>query len=221
MFPKKTKVNQWRNTSTVTNWFKNPADKQKWKFIKFDITELYLSLSEDLLNKLFTTIAENVISAIKLACKSLLFSKDETWIKRNDNELFDLAMGSFDGDEICELVGFYLLDKLSKLLGNDNAGLYGDDGLVAIKSIIGPILDKMRKNIITLFKEEGLAIIIDTNLIETDFLDATFNLARGKFFPFTKPNNVPLYINIKSNDPSIIIKDLPKMINKRLSKLYK
>ena len=71
MFPKKTKVNQWRNTSTVTNWFKNPADKQKWKFIKFDITELYLSLSEDLLNKLFTTIAENVISAIKLACKSV------------------------------------------------------------------------------------------------------------------------------------------------------
>ena len=33
------------------------------------------------------------------------------------------------------------------------------------------ILDKMRKNIITLFKNEGLGITVDTNLIETDFLD--------------------------------------------------
>ena len=39
---KKTKVNQWRNTSTVIDWFKNLADKQKRKFIKFDIAEFYL-----------------------------------------------------------------------------------------------------------------------------------------------------------------------------------
>ena len=47
----------------------------------------------------------------------------------------------------------------------------------------------------------------------------TFNLATGKFFPFRKPNNVSLYINAKSNHPSTIIKDLPKMINKRLFEL--
>ena len=75
----------------------------------------------------------------------------------------------------------------------------------------------MRKNIITLFKNEGLGITIDTNLTETDFLDVTFNLATGKFFPYRKPNNIPLYINVKSNHPPSIIKDLPKMINKRLS----
>ena len=77
----------------------------------------------------------------------------------------------------------------------------------------------MRKSIITLFKEEGLTITIDTNLIETDFLDVTFNLATGKFCPFRKPNNLPLYINVKSKHPLTIIKDLPKMINKRLSEL--
>ena len=38
---KKTKVNQWRNTSTVTDWFKNLADKQKQKFIKFEIAGFY------------------------------------------------------------------------------------------------------------------------------------------------------------------------------------
>ena len=91
-------------------------------------------------------------------------------------------MGRFDGTEVFELVGLYLLDKLSKLLGMDDAGLYRDDGLSAVKSTSGPVLDKMRKNIITLFKNEGLGITIDTNLIETDFLDVTFNLATGKFF---------------------------------------
>ena len=91
-------------------------------------------------------------------------------------------MGRFDGAETCKLVGLYLLNKLSKLLGNDNVGFYSDDGLSAIKSTSGPILDKMRKNIIALFMDEGLTITIDTNLIETDFLDVTFNLATSKFF---------------------------------------
>ena len=222
---KKTKVSQWKNTSTVIVWFKNLADKQKRKFLKFDIAEFYPSISEDLLNKSidyaksFTTIGENVINAIKLARKSLLFSKDGTWVKKGGNELFDVTMGSFDGAEVCELVGLYLLDKLSKLLGKDNVGLYRDDGLAAVKSTSGPVLDKMRKNIITLFKNEGLGITIDTNLIETDFLDVTFNLTTCKFFPYRKPNNIPLYINVKSNHPPSIIKDLPKMVNKRLSDL--
>ena len=48
---KKTKANQSRNTSTVIDWFKNLADKQKRKFIKFDIAEFYPSISEDLLKK--------------------------------------------------------------------------------------------------------------------------------------------------------------------------
>ena len=77
----------------------------------------------------------------------------------------------------------------------------------------------MRKNIIALFKNEGLSITIETNLFETDFLDVTFNLATGKFFPFRKPNNQPLYINAKSNHPPNILRDLPSMINKRLSDL--
>ena len=133
--------------------------------------------------------------------------------------MFDVTMGSFDGTQVCELVGLYLLDKLSKLLGKDNVGLYRDDGLAAVKSTSGPVLDKMRKNIITFFKNEGLGITIDTNLIETDFLDVTFNLATGKFFPYRKPTNIPPYINVKSNHPTSIIKDLPKMTNKRLSDL--
>ena len=40
----KTEVNQWHNTATVINWFKNLSDKHKRKFIKFDIAEFYLSI---------------------------------------------------------------------------------------------------------------------------------------------------------------------------------
>ena len=75
MFPKKKRVNQWRNTSTIIDWLKNLTDKQKQKFIKFDIAEFYSFISEDLLKKSinyaksFTTIEENDISAIKLARK--------------------------------------------------------------------------------------------------------------------------------------------------------
>ena len=38
---------------------------------------------------------------------SFLISGEQPWIKK-DNDQFDLAMGSFDGAEIAELVGLYL-----------------------------------------------------------------------------------------------------------------
>ena len=65
-------------------------------------------------------------------------------------------------------------------------------------------------------KEEGLSITIEATLIETDFLDATFSLAKTKYFPFLKANNTPVYLNAFSNHPPTAIKQLPKMINKRI-----
>ena len=93
-------------------------------------------------------------------------------------------MGSYDGAEICELVGLYLLNRLSIVIDKSSVGLYRDDGLAAINNANGPKLDRIRKDIIVLLKEEGLSITIETNLIETDFLDVTFNLATKKYFPF-------------------------------------
>ena len=118
-------------------------------------------------------------------------------------------MGSYDVAKICELVGLFLLGKLLKILDKADGGLYRDDGLAAVSSN-RPLMDRLRKKIIALFKEENLSITTDTNLDETDFLDVTFNLKTGKYFPFSKPNNNPLYINYKSNHPPPIIKELPK-----------
>ena len=112
-----------------------------------------------------------------------------------------------------------MLQKLSPLLGVENFGLCRDDGLAAVSTSSGPVLDRMRKNIISLFKEEGLSITTEINLVETDFLDVTFNLDTGKHFPFRNPNNNPIYTHAKSNHHSSIIKYLPNMVNKRLSDL--
>lgn len=126
-------------------------------------------------------------------------------------------MGSFDGAEICELVGLYMLEKLSAILGKSHVGLYRDDGLAVVNNANGPKMDKLRKQVTSLFKEEGLSITIDTNLVETDFLDVSFNISTKTFKPYRKPNNDPLYVNVKSNHPTNILKAIPEMINQRLS----
>ena len=218
-------TNQWRNTQQVINWFKNLRHKDNRRFIKSDISDFYPSILEDILSRAISyartiiTIEDKVIDTIKLARKALLFGKEGTWVKRGENPLFDVTLGSFDGTEICKIVGIYLLEKLSPLLGKENFRLCRDDGLATVNSCSGPVLDKMRKDIISVFKNEGLSITIETNLIKTDFLDFTFNLLTGKYFPFRKVNNKPLYRNAKSNHPLTIIKELPKMINKRLLQL--
>ena len=78
-------------------------------------------------------------------------------------------MSSLDGAEVCELVGLYLLNKIKPLLGSNNVGLYRDDGLAKVHKANGPKVGRLRKDIISLFKDEGLSTTIDTNLIETDF----------------------------------------------------
>ena len=84
-------------------------------------------------------------------------------------------MGSFDGAEVCKLIGLHLLNKVKALLDSGNVGLYRDDGLAVVHKANGPKVDRLRKDIISLFNDEGVSITIDTNLIETDFLDFSFN----------------------------------------------
>ena len=130
-------------------------------YIKFDIAEFYPSISENLLKKSivyaksFTKIEGNAINAIKLAIKSLLFNKDGAWAKKGDDTLFDVRTGSFDGAEICELVGLYFLDKLSSLIWRKNVGLYRDEGLAAINSSSGPVLEKLEITILLYLRMRG------------------------------------------------------------------
>ena len=83
----------------------------------------------------------------------------------------------------------------------------------------GPKSDRIKKDIIALFTQEGLSIAIETNLIETDILEVTLNHATKKYFPFRKANNTSLYISDLSNHPPTIFKQSPKMIRNRISNL--
>ena len=51
------------------------------------------------------------------------------------------------------------------------------------------------------------------------FLDVTLGLTACKYNPYNKPGNIPLYINVKSNHPPNIIKNLPESISRHINKL--
>ena len=123
-------------------------------------------------------------------------------------------MGSYDGAETCELVGLFILDKLSTKFGSD-VGLYRDDGLAAIKSTPQAI-ERKKKELCKTFNEIGLKITVEANMITTNYLDTTLNLEKESYHPYMKPGNKPLYIDIKSNHPPCILRNVPDSINKRL-----
>ena len=215
-------LNLWKNTESVIEWFK-VSNKVKAKFIKFDIVDFYPSISQELLTKSITfakshvNIPDQNLDIIMHSKSSLLFTKGKTWKKKSG--LFDVTMGSFDGAETCEIVALYLLSKLSKVIPPSQLGLYRDDGLGMIPNANGPKMDKLRKDIIKIFKNEGLNVTCESNLKETDFLDVTFNIETAKYYPYRKPNDNPQYINTSSNHPPQVIKQIPSTISQRLSRI--
>ena len=152
------------------------------------------------------------------ASKSLLFHKNRTWSKRNTDTTFDVTMGSFDGAEICELVGLFILNSLEERFGK-NVGLYRDDGLAVVNTRSGRLCVKERKELISTFNDLGLKITILTNQQRSNFLDLTFDLTNGTYKPYRKPNDEPININRSSNHPPSIIRELPHSVNRRINVL--
>ena len=120
-------------------------------------------------------------------------------------------MGSFDGAEICELVGLFILNHLGKRFGKENVGLYRDDGWAIIKSKSARLLDKTRKELHKIFEQFDLKITAEVNLNVVNFLYVTFDLNNAKHKPYRKPNDDPLYINRHSNHPPSITRQLPTL----------
>ena len=216
---------QWRNSNEVINWFNHINNKSQCKFLVYDIVDFYPSISESLLTKAiefaqsYTHIDQKTKEIIIHSRKSLLFKENEPWSKIDGNSNFDVTMGSYDGAEVCELVGLFLLQKINNILGNNNSGLYRDDGLAITRKCSGPQLERIKKKIIKLFQSFDLKITVESNLSQVNFLDITFNLNSNKFWPFRKPNDIPLYIHAKSNHPPSIIKEVPRMVLNRLASL--
>lgn len=208
----------------MLNWFKSIDNKESCLFIQLDIKEFYPSISKELLNKaldfakLHTAVSDNEIRTIHHCRKSLFFFENEAWVKKSSHDCFDVTMGSYDGAEICELVGLLILENLSYIIAKKDAGLYRDDGLIVVRNMRGRTTDKVRKDIIKTFKSFDLQIEIVTGLPSVDFLDVTLNLKNNTFQPYKKPNDSLLYVHTASNHPQQILKQLPLAIAERLSK---
>ena len=117
----------------MTSWFQKIEDKDKTNFIQGDIEAFYPNISEQLLDdalswaKSHVNISADEIEIIKKTKQNLLFSDEKPWVKKDNSEC-DVTMGSWDGAEVCELVGLYLLSQVQHLKRN-NFGMYRDDVL--------------------------------------------------------------------------------------------
>ena len=117
---------------------------------------------------------------------------------------------------MCELVGLYLLHQLQDT--GVNLGLYRDDGL-GVTKLKGRPLEKMRRKIQTIFKENGLKVVVTANLEATDFLDIFLDLRAESFRVFTKEGDIPTYVHSQSNHPPNVLKNIGPAVNERLSML--
>ena len=70
-----------------------------------------------------TNISRKDIEVIFHCRRSLLFHDNKSWIKKDSNGDFDVAMESYDGAEVCELAGLFMLNELSKRFDKDNIEL--------------------------------------------------------------------------------------------------
>ena len=147
------------------------------------------------------------------AIRTLLFNNGEAWVKKVGNEEFDVPIGCFDGDEICEPVGIYNLHHLKNLIRKQNADLCRDDGLGILRSFSGP---GCNRRIITLFNDCELNITVKMNLKTVGFLDICLDLENNTYQPYRKPNNEPVFSHKQSNHPPNINKKPPTSVNKQI-----
>ena len=161
-------------------------------------------------------IDDHKIRTIKHCRKSLLFHNNVAWKKKTTTSCFDVTMDSYDGAEVCELVGMFILSKLGNIICEKNTGLYRDDVLVVLRNMNARGICKIKKIIIKMIKDVGFQLEIKTNLKQVEFLDVTFNLITGLYTPYKKPNDNLLYIDTSSDHPLQVIKQLTNSINKKL-----
>ena len=156
-------INQWRDTGQVIDWYKKLEYKSKSKFTQLDIKEYYPSITEETLDKVISfasnhnTVSLEDIRVIKHSRKLLLFHLEQAWKKKESSSCFDVTMGSYDGAELCKLIGIFTQSVLKDIINNGVMGLYRDDGLIVLNKVTTQKTDKIRKKVIQVFK--GLTVL--------------------------------------------------------------
>ena len=81
-------------------------------------------------------ITRRDVEVILHARKSVLYNDREPWVKEGGS--FDVTAAAYDGAEVCELIGIYMLHLIGKKYDSKNIGLYRDNGLAVFKNVSGP-----------------------------------------------------------------------------------
>ena len=100
-----------------------------------------------------TEISDSDKTVIKHLIETLLFHNNHPWEKKSGDPDLDVPMGCYDGAEIWELVGIFILNKLSNITDKNSIGLYRDDSLSVFDKLSGPQIEKKRKKIMKIFKD--------------------------------------------------------------------
>ena len=98
-------------------------------------------------------------------------------------------------------------------------GLYRVDRIIYIPDSNSPKTSSIQKKIIGAFKLLGFRIQIASNLKIVNFLHVTLDLNNGTFKPFSKNDSAPRYMNISSNHPRSVLRQIPNAVNQRINKL--
>ena len=213
-------IKQLGNTDDAIQFFNDIENKDDKLFLICDIVDFYPSITIELFEKTlafakqFVNITNLEERVLRNARKSVLYYNDDVWIKKTG--LFDVTMGAFDGAQISDLVGLYILHEIKKQIPELQFALYRDDGIGYHKKCRPQFIDKIRKKLYKVFKDIGLNITVETSLTKVNFLDVTFNMNNNTFEIYRKPNDKPLYINRNSNHPPHVLNNVPISINKRL-----
>ena len=177
-------------------------------------------LLSDALNwaKQYVPITDQDEKIIFQSCTSVLISDDKVWIKKGDRneEKFAVTIGSFMGAEAAEICTTFLLSCIKDTLPTVNAGCYRDDGLLVTKARPQQV-EQQKKVLCEMFKKHGLSIKVAAKSKVTDFLDVLFDLNKNIFAPYMKPGDTPRYVSEKSDHPRKIVKNVPLIVQKRLS----
>ena len=86
-----------------------------------------------------------------------MYDGTDLWKKKGDSE-FNIQMGSWDGAESTDVVGLFLLDKLSKIKVNGytiNVGIYIDDYLLVTR-LTPRLTQKLTEKLQEIFDEYDL-----------------------------------------------------------------
>ena len=147
--------------------------------------------------KLYISVTKKDIEAIFHARKSLLYYNDESWVKTGESN-FDFSIGAYDGAEVCDLIGNFMLSLLSKHIIKNHIGVFRENSLPILKNTCGPEVENLKKKFQKLFKEND-------------------NLNDGSYRPYRKSNEETKYIHLNSDHPLSIIKQISQSIEKRLN----